>query len=741
MGKADYDKVSTMFKKRLETELSGGKDEEIDVSVDSRAYLQFKEQYMPKHLSFYEQICKFAQSTLNLKPDDKTAAKMQEYINLCHLNVSPAGVYSAAIFIPLSIALAAFLIFFVFPVAVGGTPNVFFVIFALLAAVAIMVPLQNIPKTVGNSWRLKASNQMVLAVFYVVTYMRHTSNLELAVNFAADHLDPPLSLDLRKVVWDVETQKFESVKESLDDYLQRWRAYNMEFVEAMHLIQSSLLESSNDRRLNSLDKALTVILDETYERMLHYAHNLKGPLTTLNMLGVVLPILTLVILPLVVSFMDGFRWYHLLAIYNIALPAMVYILGKNILSTRPGGSGQVDVTKKNPELKKYKKLAIKMGDKDYFIEPKYVCLGLFLILFLIGLLPILWSTAGLPDYVVHRSTGGFLGHSISQATLVPDEDVVFYFLNYRERLEGGTPTGDFVGPFGMIAVLFGILIPLSIGYSYGLYNKILTQNIIKVRDQAKALELEFSSALFQLGSRIGDGLPAEIAFGKVAAVMEDTISGKFFTLVHINITRIGMSVQKAIFDKGRGALKFYPSDLIESSMKVLVEAGRKGPLVASQALINVSEYIKQMHRVDERLKDLMGDVISSMRSQALFLTPVISAIVVAITSMITKILGTLGNKFNELGAQSGGVGGSAVLSLFGTGIPTYQFQIVVGLYVVQLSYILTVIGNGIENGPDKVSEGHNLGKQMTKAALLYATLSLILILLFNIVAANIKGVQ
>ena len=84
--------------------------------------------------------------------------------------------------------------------------------------------------------------------------------------------------------------------------------------------------------------------------------------------------------------------------------------------------------------------------------------------------------------------------------------------------------------------------------------------------------------------------------------MDGTDSGTFFDLVSINIRKLGMGIEEAIFDPDRGALTAYPSALIESSMKVLVESAKKGPLVASQALINISEYIKQMHRVDERLE-------------------------------------------------------------------------------------------------------------------------------------------
>ena len=146
--------------------------------------------------------------------------------------------------------------------------------------------------------------------------MRHTSNIENAIGFAADHLAPPLSLDLKKVLWDVETEKYESVKESLDLFLQTWKKWNFEFIESFHLIESSLYEASEDRRLNSLDKSLDVIISETYEKMLHFAHNLQSPITMLHMLGIILAILGLVILPMVVSFIEGVRCYHLAALYK-----------------------------------------------------------------------------------------------------------------------------------------------------------------------------------------------------------------------------------------------------------------------------------------------------------------------------------------------------------------------------------------------------------------------------------------
>jgi len=133
-------------------------------------------------------------------------------------------------------------------------------------------------------------------------------------------------------------------------------------------------------------------------------------------------------------------------------------------------------------------------------------------------------------------------------------------------------------------------------------------------------------------------MPAEMAFGRVADVMEGTTSGKFFELVSSNVRRLGMGLKAAIYNPKTGAILYFPSNVIDSSMKVMLESIRKGPTIAAQVLMNVSRYIKEIHRVDERLKDLMADIVSSMQSNINFMAPVISGIVIGITSMITTIL-------------------------------------------------------------------------------------------------------
>ncbi|MGV8141375.1 MAG: hypothetical protein ACP5NW_02960, partial [Candidatus Woesearchaeota archaeon] len=703
----DFKNFEQKYREKIKEGLNGYKPKTDSIDkIESRQYQEFKKQWMPKQLTLYEKACSFSEKLLRIQPDPKEAKQTQDAIDICHLNATPSGVKSFSIvgplFLVIIVALFSFLPVLMNPAA-DSRSSMFFVVFSVVVGLALYVPLGNLPQFLAINWRMKASNQMVLAVFYVVTYMRHTSNLENAVDFAAEHLPPPLSLDLKKIMWNVETQKYRNIKESLDAYLETWKKDSIEFVEAMHLIESSLYENSESRRLNSLEKSLTLILDETYEKMLHYAHNLQGPLTMLNMLGIVLPILGLVILPLVVSFMEEVKWYHLFAMYNIALPLAVFYLSRSVLRNRPTGYGDTDVSENNPEIRKHRNIIMKFGGTEFLVHPGFVSVMVFIMLFFVGVSPILMHLV-VPELdmaIDGEYNFRFVKSPTDCATYVPpDEVMTFSLLGYK-----CTKNDELMGPFGVGAAVLSLFIPLAFGVSLGLYFKLRSENIIKIRDESKKLEQEFAGALFQLGNRIGDGLPVEIAFAKVSDIMTGTVSGRFFQLVSTNISKLGMSVEEAIFDKKHGALVYYPSSLIESSMKVLVESSKKGPLVASQALINVSEYIKQIHRVDERLKDLMADTISSLQSQISFLSPAISGIVIGITSMITGIIGNLSDNMallsQDMGSEAaGGAGMGFSMDFFGLGVPTFFFQVIVGIYVVQIIYIMTILVNGIMNGSD-----------------------------------------
>ncbi len=729
------DELKTKYEEKLKKELMN-EEEEIErkkEKVYSQSYEEFRKQYMPAHVSMYEKLCQLAEKTLKVKVSKKRREKLEQDIKRAHLNVSPEGVSSLALITPIIVFLFFAIVGYGLQSILLGDTSMFIIIVGLIFSLISYYLMEKFPEYLANGWRIKASNQLVLAVFYLSTYLRHTPNLEKAVEFTSNHLMPPLGLDFKRILWEVESNKYSTIKEAIDHYLDQWINDAPEFVDAVHLLESSVYEASEDRRMNTLDKALDLILEETYDKMLHYSHSLKSPITMIHMLGIVLPILSLVLLPLVVSFMEGVKWYHLVFLYNLLIPLIVFLLIKKELNKRPSSYSGKSIEEIAPLLKKSSKKGFKVFGMKKYLSASIIALMVATPLILIGLSPIIIHTIN-PSFDINLIKG--------------DEEELggVKFLNYKETCTldiYGNKNCSYKGPFGIGATILSIFLTLGIGLGLSIYYKYMSRDLKKIRDKIKKLEQEFASALFQLANRLGDELPIEVALKKVAETSKGTTTSMFFETIYSNMTKLGYDLERAIFDEKVGAIKIFPSPLVEGSMKVLVDSVKKGPLVASKALINISTYVRNINRVEERLKDLMSDELSSMKTQISFIAPVISGIVIGITSMITTILINLQEKMNALNELTQNAGSfstySGLLELFKISIPTYYFQIIVGLYLIEVVYLLTLFVNGIENGEDKLEKQILLGKNFFSATSLYSLIALIVITIFNLLAINITA--
>ncbi len=729
----DVKKILNKYSKKIEGYIESYEQSLTSDEAFSKEYIIFKEEAKTNSLSVYEELCNFSEKILKISPKEEEREELEQAIKTAHLNITPEGSTSFPTLILLSSILVAVMLgLFLYMIPAGGTSGtatmlststILLLFLIVIIGFAITKPLSKLPMQIATRWRLKASNQMVMCILYIVMYMRHTSNMEHAIKFAGEHIGNPLALDMRKIFWDVEVGKYSTIKESLDSYLGQWKKYNLEFVESFHLIESSLYEPDEARRVDRLEKALQVILEGTYERMLHFAHDVKSPITFLHMIGIILPILGLIILPLMGTFL-GVKWWHLAIVYNIILPAIVYYMGQNVLQKRPTGYGERNIIEEIPDYERYTKASF-LGME---VDPLVPAILIGIIFCFIGFLPLI-------VHAINPTSDMVIGERLGN------------MLDYRNADGMPCKAGEqCYGPFGIGAVLLGLLLTLGVALAIGTYYKIKTRKLIIIRDRTRELEREFSGSLFQLGNRIGDGIPTELALGKVAENMKGTPTGHFFGIASTNIKQLGMSVKESIFDNKRGAILAFPSTLIESSMKVLVESARKGPQVVAKCLVSISVYMERIHQVEERLKDLLAEITTSMKSQISFLTPMIAGVVVGIGSMITSIIGRLSTRigtFTEGGATSENVPFNVqnLVGIFPTDklMPPYFFQIVVGLYVIEIIIILTFLSNAIENGGDKLTEKNRLGKNLYTSTFFYCILAFVITLIFSLLAGVVSS--
>ncbi len=678
----------------------------------STEYMQFKQDMMPQ-FSRYEKWCANIGGMLKLSLSARDNAKIQGDIDAGHLDVTPGQV--------VSLAFMAAALTFIFGLAVTvaiylitGNFSLLLAFLCFLTAAFLFYYFYGMPRRLANQWRLKAGSQMVPCILYTVVYMKHTSNLERAIRFASQHLEPPLSLDLGKVFWDVETGRFSTIKESLDNYLESWRQSNSEFVESFNLIESSLFEPSEARRIEILERSLQVILDGVYERMLRYTHSVKSPLTNLYMLGIVLPTLGLALIPLASALLAGMlKWYHVFVLFNLIIPFFVMYMTNEIMLMRPGGYGESSILELSPLYEKYK------SRKPYF-KAALIAIPLLIV----GIIPFLFHYLPISEWF----------------GLKPD----YTFAEIGIGVLGNIKLFDFIpgsGPMGPLSLLLSLFIPLSIAVFFSVAYLGKTKEIIKSRNYSKILENEFNNSLFQLGNRIGDGTPAELAFGRVAESVRGQVTENFFRIVNSNIQSLGMSLERAIFDPRRGAITVYPSNLISTSMHILVEGVKKGLKVAAQSLMSISDYVRNINKITERLKDLLADVIADMRSNMTFLAPLLAGIVVGLASMITLILTKLSVIVKEAalgGAAPGGLGTfGTITEIFKVEniIPPYYLQIFVGIYIIEIIFILTKTLVTVEAGHDKLKETHDISRNLRTGGFLYLIVALMAIVILSAVAA------
>ncbi|MBI4095749.1 MAG: hypothetical protein HY438_02720 [DPANN group archaeon] len=685
------------YRAKIESQLELGEKFE-DMSY-SREYELFKDEQYPKATQFYEKLCQKSAQIIKIQVAPKDAEKVAPAIQLAHLNVTPEGVYSFAYLVTF-ISIAAFMIlgivFF----------NLFVMLIGLLVSLAVLFLLPTIPKQILTSWRARASDQLVLAVLYIVIYMQHTANLERALKFVAEHMPPPISLDFTKLLWDMELKTYESAQKALIAYAETWRGWDNEFIDSVNLIVGSLYEPDPQRKKELLDQSVTVILDGTQDHMLAFAHNLQSPMEALHMLGIVLPVMGMVMLPMIGAFLGAsFQSWQIILLYNIILPLTVYGIGTSVLSTRPAGSDESDVYKYIQQQYGTPKPVI--FGKEVNISPKLLA-G---ILFVLSMIPVFIYVAGM-------------------AQLTPEklDDVIY-----------GTPL-----------LFISIYSVVMIGLCIGLYFYWSVAPLMKIKHDVEDMEQEFASTIFQLGERLQEHKPPEQAIMDLEETMQQSKVASFFNVIVSNITKLGVGLRDAIFNERYGAIALYPSGIIKSTMSILVEGAKKSPEVAGRSLITISTYLKTVHTVTERMKDLLADTTSAMQSQAKIFVPVISGIVVGLASLTVGILRNLSHQLQAIAPGGVEAGESAaqvsqtsgLLDIFQTkfAIPPYLFQLIVGIYLIQIVYLLSYLLSGVINGHDEMEKRYMLAKNLIFSTIFYAVITVAVVLLFNNLVAPISKI-
>ena len=646
--------------------------------LTSREYRLFKRSEKHK-LSWYEKVVRFASRILSMNPDKKLRQDLSKSIAFTGLRITPEGVMSLFVLTVLAFVIAGAgfaMSSMIGPLMAGEEINMLVMgIGMVIAAGGFLVGyyLLKYPMNLVKTMRIRASSQVVLATLYMVISMRVSPNLERALTFASSNISGELAWDMRRLLWDIEMRKYYSTNEAIMDYIAKWKPENEEFAEALRLIRDSQ-NHPPERARKVLEQALDVILEGTKTRMKHYAQDLKMPVMVIHMMGIVLPILGTIMAPLAAVFMsDIVGPIHFIIGYDIVLPIAILWLIRNTLSKRPMTFSQIDISV-IPGLPKSG--TFRVGKSNVPVLP-------IAVLVLIGIIAF---------------------------------PVWFFAENYGLLLTG---TNDF-GPHGTWELLMSMLIILGIGVSLSVYFVLTNTQRFRIQKSIQKTESQFEIAMFQLGNRISGGTPTELAVEKCIDDMKDLeISGLFRQILR-NIQTLGMTFENALFDRKWGALLYYPSRLIRNIMLAVTDTAKTGVRYASESMLRISRYLKNIRETQEYIRESLSETVSSMKFQAFFLTPMITGLIVSMSTVITLVLGKLGDYLDTIDMGSAmGITDFASAFNMETNTSPEVFQLIVGIYLIEVIIILGIFLTKINEGENKISQWYNIGSMLIVAVVIY----------------------
>ena len=274
--------------------------------------------------------------------------------------------------------------------------------------------------------------------------------------------------------------------------------------------------------------------------------------------------------------------------------------------------------------------------------------------------------------------------------------------------------GGFAGLFGPVGQgLAPMLVLWGVAIALGLYLVLGSKDQRRKVARIRLLEEEFPDALFQLGSRIGEGAPVETAMLRTAQTMRETEAACLFRRISFALRLTRAPLSEVLFGR-KGLMAEHPSRTVKASMRMVVESVRKDNLTAGQTIVGISHYLKDLQKLESGIRLQLGSIMDTMRTTALFFAPLVMGITVALYVVLSGVTAGL-----DLGGAALGLPAAIKQS-----IPAPAFTLIIGVYLLLTVTIIMVFTSGIRSGPDLVGRRYEIGTALPVAMAVFTMATL-----------------
>lgn len=256
---------------------------------------------------------------------------------------------------------------------------------------------------------------------------------------------------------------------------------------------------------------------------------------------------------------------------------------------------------------------------------------------------------------------------------------------------GGAAFAGFVyllGPRYLAAVA-------GIGFGLGISLLAVFEPVKEVRDYVRDVEKHLVDALYLVGRQVSEGESVESAIALAADRVPAETGAVFETAAGLQ-RRLHVGVEEAFLGQ-YGALRDVPSSRAHSTATLLSIAATEGQ-PAGSAIVSMGEHLEELQDVEAETRRQLEVVTSTLEHTAAFFGPLIAGATVGLAGMMA-----------DEGADQ----------MEATPLPPDQLGIVVGVFIISLSLILTPLSIALRHGVDRALIGYYVGRSLVLAMPLY----------------------
>jgi|GEM_PF-2482136 len=512
------------------------------------------------------------------------------------------------------------------------------------------------PKTTAKQRALTSLGAAPNIIAQLSISLKRNPNLESALAFTAKYGEGEIARDIHKLLWRVWAGKIPSALDALPKLADKWGKWSEGFQRSMYLIISSFHERNLKMKHGSLDRAVEAMLNDILAKMREYTLALHIPTLVLFSFGIIMPLMVIALFPLL-GFFGIPMGLESITLFLFASLLGVYLYSNSILARRP-------ITFILPEIETdVPKGHLKIGKTVAPALPFCVALA-----------------------------------------LIASGPSIFYLLSLSKVVQLSGAFGWAIKTVNTLPLIWGVGGAMILFY-WG-------TNWFKTaeRKRIKQIDAQIPDALYYIRNVLAEGRPMEEALDFAGGMLGSTPLAQQMREASTLIKRRHITTEEAL--TGRESPFEKKSKQLQSVLSMITASLQGGIRSAAETCHVMHNYMRKTSKIERSLQDMLSRNLSMMKLTAMIFAPLVGSIIVVLFALIVKGMSGATQQTNILGF-------GAMSAMTTPQIPTPVLQLILGLYVLGLNFVLVRYVTTVESGTDSVKMGMDLSTSLASSLVIF----------------------